>query len=501
MTRLCGDRRSRSLLSVSGWRRSQGCRFRTSARFLCTLASPRIASGTISGCCWNGAAGIRGWMRTASWLGRPRRESRLSGLDVPARRFLSHGGEYAHDVVDRSLDLLERLGEPDPHLDGIRLPAYIIEATQNELATGRMDVSVARRRAMAGHGRQQRPRIGLDPFGEGVRVILPAVGGAPDGIAVWRVTADGIPGTVQSQALWVGTSEAAPETTFPLPRPVRSVLVSLSGRDLTAELQVVEPADPILFFADDGRQIPGSLSLPRGQVWILHPADRELVVTGEVGDVAEPPVPFGWEGWRLRLVSVDNAQAVSLHGGRSHPVHGQARPRLLLNDPVRGVTTPYGSPVYEHAPRLFLPGTPEAPISWHVDVRPARETRTCREPDHPIGPALRRILKRTWCGAGRRRARRDGGPTGTGAGRPASGRSPRGRTRRRSRRGLRPSTRPPGRRLRGSATHHRRQVSLSEARVVFPGGSAVSVHGSRGDQTQGAGRWRHSRCFAPASWV
>lgn len=306
-----------------------------------------------------------------AWATSPGRDSRLFGLDVPVRRFLSHGGEYAQDVVDRSLDLLERLNEPDPDLGGIRLPAYIIEAARAEMEAGRLDLSAARRTMAESHGTQARPRIGLDPFGQGVQVILPPVGDAPDGIASWRVTADGSVAIVQSRALWVGAAEAAPETTYPLSRPVRSVLVSLSGRNLTAELRVVEPADPILFFADDGRQIPGSLSLPRGRVWILHPADRELVVTGEMGQVAEPPVPFGWDGWRLRLLSLDNVEALSLGGTRSHPVHGQARPRLLLDDPIRGVTTPYGSPVYDRSPSLWLPGAPEAPVSWHVDVHRA----------------------------------------------------------------------------------------------------------------------------------
>jgi hypothetical protein len=305
------------------------------------------------------------------WATLPGHESRLFGLDVPARRFLNQGGEYAHDVVDRSLDLLERLGEPDPDLAGIRLPAYVIQAARSEVEAGRLDLSVARRRAASGQVRHLRPRIGLDPFGEGVQVILPPVGDAPDGVAVWRVTADGAVATVQSRKLWVGTAEAAPQTSYPLSRPVRSVLISLGGRDLTTELQVVDPADPVLFFADDGRQIPGSLPLPPGQVWILHPEDHELLATGEIGEVVEPAMPFGWEGWRLRLVTLDNAQDIRVREGRTHSVHGHARPRLVLNEPVHGVTTPYGSPVYHLPPRLILPGTDETPITWSIEIRPA----------------------------------------------------------------------------------------------------------------------------------
>lgn len=309
-----------------------------------------------------------------AWATSPRHESRLQALDVPARRFLTDGGEYSHDVVERSFDLLEQLSEPDPDLAGIRLPAYMIEAAQSEHQQGRLDVSAPGHRPRVARRGQLRPRIALDPYGEGVRVLLPAVGDAPDGLATWSISADGQVGTVRSRALWVGSTEAAPETGYPLVRPVRVVSVSLAGSELTAQLQVVEPSDPILFFSDDGRLVPGSLPLPRGQVWILHPADRQLDISGSIAEITEPPVPFGWEGWRLRLVELDDAHEVSLRKGtRSHRVQGQSRPHLVLGEPVRGVATPYGSPVYSKAPRLVLPGESDVPVSWHIDVRPAAD--------------------------------------------------------------------------------------------------------------------------------
>jgi hypothetical protein len=338
-----------------------------------------------------------------AWATSPGRESRLYVLDVPARRFLTDGGEYSHDVVERSFDLLERLGEPDPDLAGVRLPAYMIEAARSEYQQGRLDVSAARRRPGAARGSQLRPRIGLDPYGEGVRVVLPAVGDAPDGLATWSIAADGEVGTVRSRALWVGTAEAAPETSYPLARPVRTVSVSLAGNHLTAQLQVVEPSDPILFFADDGRQIPGTLPLPRSQLWILHPAERELDVSGAIAEVTEPPVPFGWEGWRLRLVGLDNAQEVKLRDSvRSHRVQDQSRPRLVLGDPVRGVSTPYGSPVYDRPPRLVLPGEPDVLISWHIDIRRAADTSrslVSLDIDGPAEVDLGRHLPRPIVGA------------------------------------------------------------------------------------------------------
>jgi hypothetical protein len=306
-----------------------------------------------------------------AWATAPGREQRLWELDVPARRFLTRGGDYALDVVDRCLDLLDRLEDPDPDFDGILLPVRIIEAGRQEAADYGLGRRGPRKPQQRGSSAQRRPRIALDPYGAGVQVILPAVGDAPDGVATWRVTADGDPVTVRSRAQWVGSAEAAPETAHSLPRPVRAVQVSLLGWDHISELQVIEPADPVLFFAEDGRRLPSNLPLPPDHVWILHPADRELTVTGDLRVIVATPAPFGWEGWQLQLASLGNTRSLALSGGRSHLVQGYARPRLLLATPVPGLATPYGSPVYSDPPRLWLPGTAEAAISWHVDVRPA----------------------------------------------------------------------------------------------------------------------------------
>ena len=310
-----------------------------------------------------------------AWATAPGRGTRLSQVDKPAERFLLNGGDYAYDIVDRTLDLLDRLAEPDPDFDGVRLPSYMIEEAKKEFAARRLDLSGTGKRRMSGHGavairRQVQPRIALDPYGQGVHVLLPAVGDTPDGVARWRITADGETYTVQSRATWVGAAETTPPTAYPLARPVRTVLVSLAGReDLSAELRVIDQADPVLFFSDDGRRLAATVSLPRSQVWIMYPAERELEFTGQPGQIAEPAVPFGWDGWRLRLVSLENVQVVGLQGGRPHQVELQGRPRLLLGEPLPGVATPFGSPVYPLPPRLQLPQQAGADIRWYVEIR------------------------------------------------------------------------------------------------------------------------------------
>jgi hypothetical protein len=308
-----------------------------------------------------------------AWATVPGREARLAQLSEPARRFLLHGGDYVHDIVDRTLDLLGWLTEPDPDFHAVGLPGSMIEAAKALLAAGQLDLSGIGRRRTGSQGaigkRREQPQIALDPYGQGLHVQLPAVGGMPAGVARWELTADGDAHAMQSRAMWIGAAGTTPETACPLDRPAHTVLVSLAGRaDLATELRVIDQADPVLFFDGDGRRLAGPVSLPRSRVWIIHPADRELEFTGQARQLAEPTVPAGWDGWRLRLVSLKNVQAVGLDGGRTRSVEVRARPRLLLGDPLPGVATPAGSPVYAAPPQLRLPQDLGASIRWHAEV-------------------------------------------------------------------------------------------------------------------------------------
>lgn len=314
-----------------------------------------------------------------AWATAPRRRLRLSQLDKPAERFLINGGDYAHDVVDRTLDLLDRLNDPDPDFDAVRLPAYMVEEAKKERDAGYLSLSWSASRTSGGQSsggreasirRQAQPRIALDPYGQGIHVVLPAVGDTPDGVARWRVTADGEMTTVQSRAMWVGAAETTPETVFPLNKPVRTVLVSLAGReDLATELAVIDPSDPVLFFSDDGRRLSGTVSLPRSQVWVMHPSKQNLEFTGDTGQIVEPAVPFGWDGWRLCRIGLESVQAIGLCEGRMHSVEVHARPRLMSADPLPGVTTPFGSPVLAEPPHLQLPENTGAEVKWYAEIR------------------------------------------------------------------------------------------------------------------------------------
>ncbi|WP_433515279.1 hypothetical protein ACQP2T_06465 [Nonomuraea sp. CA-143628] len=298
------------------------------------------------------------------------RETRLHSLDVPARRFIRNGTDFAVDVIDRCLDLLDRMRSPESDLGGLGLPVRFIERAQELIEQGRLDLG----RGTATPPRLtqvERPRLALDPFGQGVQIVLPPVGEAPDGTARWNVTVDGVPNLVKSRPLWVGAAEGAPTTSFPLTRPARVAQISLQGTEHETEIGIVDSGDPLLIFTESGRQLQSHLGVPPDAVWFLHPRDREVVADAPPRIVAESPLPVGWDGWRLAQVALEGATWVALSGDgvRSRPIRGHSKPRVITGDPVPGVTTPYGSPVYCEPPVVWLPA--ETPTTWLIDVRSA----------------------------------------------------------------------------------------------------------------------------------
>ena len=291
---------------------------------------------------------------------------RLRWLDKPVQNFILFGFEYALDVIDRCLELLDRLRSREPDLSGLGLPARFIDCAQELVREGELGLT---RQPEPGQRRRrvEQPRLALDPFGEGVHIVLPPVREAPDGTAQWQVTVDGVPYEVESQELWVGIQDT-PTETFPLAWPARSVRVSRDGITHPTQLDVVDHNDPLLIFTEDGRHIPPQHDAPPDQVWVLHPRDRELISNKEIGVIIESRLPLGWNGWRLALVDLDGASWIGLSMNQSRPIRGHRRPRVIVGDPVKGVTTKYGSPVYATLPTVRLPA--EKTLTWHVDIRP-----------------------------------------------------------------------------------------------------------------------------------
>jgi hypothetical protein len=133
--------------------------------------------------------------------------------------------------------------------------------------------------------------------------------------------------------------------------------------------------DCLLVFAEDGRHLPADL--PPCPVWVAHPRDREPTADVPLRIIAEGFLPLGWDGWRLTQVDLENATWLALADGPHRPVRGQARPRLLIDRRLPGVTAPDGSAVLAVPPALRLPDG-----EWLVTVE-----RAGAAPAAPADPA------------------------------------------------------------------------------------------------------------------
>lgn len=300
------------------------------------------------------------------WARSGGRTSRLSGVDKPVQYFLADAGEFAVDWMDRLIDLIERLQEVQPNLEGVRLPPWVVEDVRAHLAA----VAPRARPAEVASGRRpQLPYLNLDPYGQGVELVLPAVEGRSEGGVNWHVTLDGELEVVRTRAAWPGASQTIPGATLVVSRPVRAASVSLGTSALATEVDVVDPQDPLLVFGLDGRRLPAALPLPPEAVWILRPEVAELKARGQAKVVETGQSPYGWDGWLLERVDLTNAQAFGAGIGPLRNVRGSSRARLELPPAVTGVTSMYATAVYPSAPAVILPATAGAAVPWTVLVR------------------------------------------------------------------------------------------------------------------------------------
>lgn len=299
-----------------------------------------------------------------NWASARAAEGRLQDVDKPVQRFLRYGGAFAVDVTDRVFELLEIVsggGTPDD----VPLPSRFHDAAIRMSVERKLVRASARRDPETGG---TAPRLILDAYGRGPILRLPAVDTSFGGPATWRVVAGNREDRLVTQALWPG--EPAPEMDHPIVAPIRSVTTSLLGRDgLIHTTPVIDNRDPILVFGEDGEQLPSGLPLRGSTLWFLFHGDHsQLIVHGDHRVIAQGTLPPGWAGWSLLLVDVTGATAVqSAESSRAHRIRGMATVRIVAEDPVTGLTSASGAPVFKSPPRIVLPEKLED-VTWTVTI-------------------------------------------------------------------------------------------------------------------------------------
>jgi len=301
-----------------------------------------------------------------SWAAAKAEGSGLVDIDKPVQRFVRYGDEFAVDVADRSFELLDAVRGGAKGDDGL-LPRRFWAVARDVYEREGFD-SVAEIGAPGRGTTAVRPRLVVDPFGQGLLLRLPPVGDSPDGRAVWVVSLDGDVQRVATESLWPGSTEPAPQTDVAITRPVRTASVALAGREhLQFPMMVIDDQDPLLAFGEDGELIAPSLPLPAAKTWMLFPGSPpDLKIAGSMDVATESPLPPGWSGFCLLQVDLSDATAVTV-GASTRTVRKFEAARIEAGNPVGGVRTTSGLPVFAELPQISVPAS-MANANWDVTL-------------------------------------------------------------------------------------------------------------------------------------
>ncbi len=286
----------------------------------------------------------------------------FTGIDEPVRRFLLYGGSVALDFLDRTIDL-------------VSLPPSEVGAT-TAAAFGLPDHIVATYAAWTfatpssggakGAVRLPRPIVHFDPWsGSGPAAELPAVGPRFRD-ASWRVAA--------AQMARLLPASLLDQQSVPLPpAPTWEIEFDNSGEHRTYAYEVLRDSAVVCFDPSTGVYVPDMQPIALADVWMLMPADTQLVAHGRSGSeqsariLAELPTPSGaWHGFVARHIGLDGVRAIQVRSGGAGADGAESWLRVirpsdraaLVGEPVADVLAEGGERVYAASPRLRLPLIP-----------------------------------------------------------------------------------------------------------------------------------------------
>lgn len=295
----------------------------------------------------------------AYWREHP---SLFANTDKPVERFLLYGGDISHDFLDRCLDLVfaQPATEADIPADGFALPRYVCDTfLQLEPDERRL------RHGATSDAGIPRPLVIIDPWDTaGPMLVLPSVpGNYLNGS--WDVIA-------QDHAIRHPTSRM--ERIVALAPARRWSVECRGGNGLasrTFTFAGLARAGVLLFDYSDHRLISDFARLRDSRVWILHSGGENGSLYRQSGENLQPietaPQPSGlWGGYVLEAFDLADSERILVGKGKS--VEDSERDgtsfwvrirgdRISLDiEPVPGVHSKDGLPVYAAAPSLLLPG-------------------------------------------------------------------------------------------------------------------------------------------------
>ncbi|TLF80945.1 hypothetical protein [Nocardia cyriacigeorgica] len=313
------------------------------------------------------------------WLTEPGMEYRLGPLDVPVRNFLRYVGEVAVDIIDRIIDFAaymldhpEVANDLDLDTSTTGLPNLLLDELIDRLKVRPFGSATVEPAAVA---RQRRPVVSYSRIDDAIVLGIPYPAYSPE--TPWLVSFDGDAQKVYAERQWgYGDEDDQPATVVPVPRRVRQIVLDHPESGAHHRISLIDKDNPLLLFDSAGRQISAHSLLPRDEVIAVYPRAAELLDVRRRRPVPalEECTPAGWKEWRAQVCDLREVDEVRLkpERGKLGPVR-QTRPtgaaELELPEPVDGVMTRSGLPVYGERPAVALPCSAAEPTVWRVRVR------------------------------------------------------------------------------------------------------------------------------------
>ncbi|MBE9509228.1 MAG: hypothetical protein IMY86_14410, partial [Chloroflexi bacterium] len=251
------------------------------------------------------------------WQWRVDRKSIL--VDIPIIRFLAYGSHVAQDFANRCREMAWACLDAGvtPDAEEVGLPERVVAAYRAWVAEqGAAQVQ----REAADRWRLRKPRVLIDPWGEGVFLDLPPQQVPATMIhtdVAWQVTVGEETYSVPVHVRRTGFDWKTEAESMPLGQPTGMYEVSLLVNDQakrTWRYQGVDDQRRLLVFdLERSTVLSWQHSLPARCLGLLYPAELDLEFEGEAELLEElPRLPWGWAGFRAETWDLTRATRLAL---------------------------------------------------------------------------------------------------------------------------------------------------------------------------------------------
>lgn len=275
-------------------------------------------------------------------------ESRAQYLAQSVQWFLQAGERFADDILERCRDMARdalRTGEPQASEFGLpeRFTAGLKTALEHSPATAARGPVLPR------------PYLAFDPWAEGVRIEFPSARLYFEERAkevVWQVSYGTEVISHKEVCVQHGHELELPAQYLPLGEPAREYRCKILVNQkpvLSVSLVGLSKERPIMLFAPRTGKALGTRVADR-QVWILYPAQSQLMVDGRGPAMLEefPPQWGPWSGYRSCWLELREARSIQLtNPAYTLPLSQEVKLTLVEEPAVSEFGAESGIPVFE----------------------------------------------------------------------------------------------------------------------------------------------------------